>query len=65
MWEIFFFIIVQFTTNVQLKYLTNMFCPWISFENLYKKGVISWVLKLKYMCWFGMDSKKFKPRDKT
>jgi len=44
--------------NEQLKYLTHMLCLWISFYKLYKKGLFSYVLTLKYMCHFGMSFKK-------
>jgi hypothetical protein len=40
-------------TNEQLKDLTHMFCLWIPFYKLYKKGLFSYVFTLKYMCHFG------------
>jgi len=44
------------TTKVQLKTLTHMLCFKISFHEIYKKGVISCILTLKYMCHVGMNS---------
>jgi hypothetical protein len=63
MWE-FFPIVTQFAINMQLKYLTHMFCPWFSSHKLYKKGVISSVLTLKYMCPYWMKAKKFNLKNK-
>ncbi len=51
-------IATQFATNEQLKDLTHMFCLRISCYKLYKKGLFSYVLTLKYMCQFGMNLKK-------
>jgi len=48
----------QFATNEQLKDLTHMFCFQIPCYKLYKKGFFSYLLTLKYMCHFGMNSKK-------
>jgi hypothetical protein len=46
---------IQIVTNEQLKYLTHMFCLQISCYKLYKEGLFSYVLTLKYMCHFGMN----------
>jgi hypothetical protein len=48
---------IQFATNEQLKDLTHMFSLQIACYNLYKKGLFSYVLTLKYMCHFGMSLK--------
>jgi hypothetical protein len=48
----------QFATKEQLKDLTHMFCCQIPCYKLYIKNLFSYVLTLKYMCHFGMDSKK-------
>jgi hypothetical protein len=50
---------IQFATNEQVKDLTHMFCFWIPCYKLYKEGLFSCVLTLKYMCHFGMNFKKF------
>jgi hypothetical protein len=50
---------IQFATNKQLKDFTHMFCLQISCYKLYKEGLFSYVLILKYMCHFGMSLKKF------
>jgi hypothetical protein len=42
-----------------------MFCPWILFNKLYKEGVFSCVLTLKYMCQFGMNSRKLNLKGKN
>jgi hypothetical protein len=39
-------------TNEQLKELTHMFCLQIPCYTLYKEGLLSYVLTLKYMCQF-------------
>jgi hypothetical protein len=65
MWQNIFLIATQFVINVQLKDLTHKFFPWISFHKLYNKGVFSCVFTLKYMCQFGMNSKKFNSKNKT
>ncbi len=44
--------------NEQLKDLTHMFCFQIPWYKLYKEGLLSYVLTLKYMCHFGMSWKK-------
>jgi hypothetical protein len=51
-------IATQFATNEQLKDLTHMFCLRIPCYKLYKEGLFSYVLTLKYMCHFGMIFKK-------
>ncbi len=48
----------QFATTKQLKDLTHMFCLQISCYKLYKKGLFSYVLILKCLYHFGMNSKK-------
>jgi hypothetical protein len=50
--------------NEQLKELTQMFCLQIPCDKLYKEGLFSFVLTLKYMCHFGMNRKKFNPNAK-
>jgi hypothetical protein len=57
-------IATQFATNEQLKDLIHMFCLRISCYKLYKKGLFSYVLTLKYMCHFGMNFKKFNQKAK-
>jgi hypothetical protein len=57
MWKKKILIATQFLINVQLKDLTHMFSPRISFHKLYKEGLFSYVLTLKYMCPFGMRLK--------
>ncbi len=52
------------TTNEQLKDLTHMFYFWIPCYKLYKEGLFSYVLTLKYMCQFWMNFKKFKLKEK-
>jgi hypothetical protein len=49
----------QFATNEQLKDLTHMPCFLIPCYKLYKKGFLSYVFTLKYMCHFGMNFKTF------
>jgi hypothetical protein len=51
-------VVTEFTTNEQLKDLTHMFCFQISCHKLYKEGLFSYVLTLKYICHFGMNLKK-------
>jgi hypothetical protein len=46
-------------TNEQLKDLTCMFCFQIPCYKLYKEGLFSYVLALKYRFHFGMSLKKF------
>ncbi len=46
-------------TKEQLKDLTHMFCLWISCHKLYKEGLFSHILTLKYKCHFEMSSTKF------
>jgi hypothetical protein len=46
MWEKFFLIVTWFATNVQLKDLTHMFCPWIPSHKLYKQGAFFCVLSV-------------------
>jgi len=65
MWDNFSLIAAQYAINVQLKDLTHMFCLWISSHKLYIKNVFYYVFTLKYMCQFGMSSKKFTPQEKT
>jgi hypothetical protein len=48
MWKNLFLVAIQFAINVQIKYLTNKFCLWISFHKLYK-NVFSYVFTLKYV----------------
>jgi len=52
-------IAIPFATKKQLKDLTLMFCLQIACYKLYKKDLFSYVFTLKYMCHFGMSSKKF------
>jgi hypothetical protein len=49
MCENLFIVATQFVTKKQLKDLTNMFYLWIPCYKLYKKGLLSYVLTLKYM----------------
>jgi len=60
-------IAIRFATKKQLKGLTFMFCLQIACYKLYKKDLFSYVFTLKYMCHFGMSSKKFnlKAKHKT
>ncbi len=51
-------ITTQFATKEQLKNLTHMLCLWISCYILYKRGLLSYVLTLKCIYHFGMNSKK-------
>ncbi len=52
MWKNLFLVVIQFATNVQLKYLINKFCPWISFHKLYKKGFFLFVhIKIQLSIW--------------
>jgi hypothetical protein len=44
--------------NEQLKNLTHMFCFLIPCYKLYEKGLLFYVLTLKYMCHLGMSWKK-------
>jgi hypothetical protein len=53
-----------FTTNEQLKDLTQMFCLQIPYYKLYKEGLFLYVLTLKYMCHFGMNWKKLNRKAK-
>ncbi len=48
----------QFAINEQLKDLTHMLCLWIPCYQLYREGLFSYILTLKYMCHFGMSFKK-------
>jgi hypothetical protein len=48
-------VLTQFAINEQLKDLTHMFCLRIPRYKLYKEGLFSYVLTLKYMCHFGMS----------
>jgi len=60
MWKNLLLITTQFATNVQLKDLTHKF-----FFNLISQIMqknVDFVLTLKYMCQFGMSSKKFNPK---
>ncbi len=50
---------IQFIANEELKDLNHMFCLGIPCYKLYKEGLFSYVIILKYMCHFGMNSKKF------
>jgi hypothetical protein len=43
-------IVTQFATKQQLKNSTHMLCLQIPCYQLYKKGLFSYVLTLKYMC---------------
>ncbi len=52
-------VVTQFATNEQPKDLIHMLCFQIPCYKLYKKGLFSYVLTLKYMCHFGMSLKKF------
>jgi hypothetical protein len=60
MCEDIFITIIQFATNVQLKDLNHIFCPWILFHKLYIYNVFFCVLTSKYMCQFGMSLEKLK-----
>jgi hypothetical protein len=42
-------IVIQFTTNEQLKYLTHIICFRIPCFKLYKEGLFSYVFTIKYM----------------
>ncbi len=53
-----FAITTQFATKKQPIDLTHMFCLWIPCHKIYKKGVFSYVLILKYMCHLGWTQKK-------
>ncbi len=48
----------QFATNKEPKDLNHMLCFQIPYYKLYKKGLFSYVLTLKYMCHFGRSLKK-------
>jgi hypothetical protein len=45
-------VVTQFVVKEQLKYLTHMFCFSIPCYKLYKEGLLSYVLTLKYMYHF-------------
>jgi len=51
MFENLILVVIQFATNLQLKDLNHMFCPWISFHKLYKKNVLFGVLTLHVPIW--------------
>jgi hypothetical protein len=55
-WLVYFIIAI----NEQLKDLIHMICLQIPCYKLYKEDLFSYVLTLKYMCHFGMSSKKLK-----
>jgi hypothetical protein len=51
-------IVIHFSIKKQLKYLTHMLWFQISCYKLYKERLLSYVSTFKYMCHFGMNSKK-------
>ncbi len=51
-------------TNEQLQDLTHMLCFRFPCYKIYKEGLFSYVLTLKYMCHFGTSLKKFNPKAK-
>jgi len=66
MWENLYVVVTLFVTKKKLQDLTQyMICFWIPCHKLYKEGVFSYVLTLKYTCHFGMSSKKLGHKDKT
>jgi hypothetical protein len=54
----------QFASSQQLNDLTHMFCFQIPCYNLYKEGLFSYILTLKYTCHFGMNFKKLNLKSK-
>jgi len=58
-WMLKYYSCNSITTNEQLKDLTYMSCFRIPCYKLYKEGLFSYVLTLKYMCHFLMNFKKF------
>jgi hypothetical protein len=58
-WTLKCYICNLIATNEQLKDLTHMFYLQIPCYKVYKEGLFSYVLALKYMCHFGLSLKKF------
>jgi hypothetical protein len=50
MWENFFLVVIEFVINVQLKYLTHIFCLSILSHKLYEKNVFAHI-KIHVLIW--------------
>ncbi len=65
-WENLSVVVTLFVIKKQIEDLTQyIICFVIPCHKLYKEGVFSYVLTLKYTCHFGMSSKKLNLKDKT